>query len=88
MHSCQFTNVYNTWIILFYEYKLLFIIKYLPPEVDSKEAVTSPLVVGVPVPVVSVELNASVGPLVSHSVVEGAAKRTIHNKSVYINVEN
>ena len=60
----------------------MFIINYLPPAVDSKVAVTSPLVVGVPVPSVSVELNASVGPLVSPAEVEDAAKRTIYNKSV------
>ena len=40
------------------------------------------VVVGVPVPAVSVELKASVGPLVSPAVVEDAAKRTIYNKSV------
>ena len=50
--------------------------------------ITSPLMDGVPVPAVSVELNASVVPLVSPVVVEDAAKRTIYNKSVYINVEN
>ena len=66
----------------------MFILYYLPPVVDSKVDVTSPLVVGVPVTAVSVELNASVGPLVSPAVVEDAAKRTIHNKSVHINVEN
>ena len=56
----------------------MFIINYLPPEVDSNVAVTSPLVVGVPVPAVSVELNASVGPLVSSEVVEDAGKQTIY----------
>ena len=60
------------------------IVNYLPPAVDSNVAVTSPLVVGVPVPAVSVELRASVGPLVSPAVVEDAAKRTIYNKSLYI----
>ncbi len=62
----------------------MFIINYLPPAVDSKVAVTSPLVGGVAVPAVSVELKASVGPLVSPAVVEDAAKRTIYNKSLYI----
>ena len=57
-------------------------INYSPPAVDSKVAVTSPLVVGVPGPTVSVELKASVGPLVSPAVMESAAKRTIYNKSV------
>ena len=38
----------------------------------------SPIVLGVPVPAVSVELNASVGPLVSIAVVEYATKRTSH----------
>ena len=52
----------------------------LPPIVDSDVAVTSPLVIGVPVPAVSVELNVSVGPLVSPAVVEDATKRTSHNK--------
>ena len=52
----------------------------LPPIVDSDVAVTSPLVLGVPVPAVSVALKASVGPLVSPSVVEDATKRTRHNK--------
>ena len=61
---------------------------YLPPVVDSKVAVTSPLVVGVSVPAVAFELNVSVDPIVSPAVVEGAAKRTIDNKSVYIIVEN
>ena len=51
----------------------------LPPIVDSDVAVTSPLVLGVPVPAVSVALKASVGPLVSPSV-EDATKRTSHNK--------
>ena len=87
-YICQFTNVDNTRIILFYAYKYLFKIYYLPPVVDSKFDVISPLVVGVPVPPVSVELNASVGPLVSPAVVEDAAKRTIHNKYVYIIFEN
>ena len=40
------------------------IAKFLPPIVDSDVAVTSPLVLGVPVPAVSVALKASVGPLV------------------------
>ena len=62
----------------------MFIINYLPPAVDSKVAVSSPLVAGVAVPAVSVELKASVGPLVSPAVVEDAAKRTIYNKSLYI----
>ena len=56
------------------------IAKFLPPIVDSDVAVTSPLVLGVPVPAVSVELKVSVGPLVSPAVVEDATKRTIHNK--------
>ena len=55
---------------------------YFPPVVDCKVAVTCPLVVGVPVPAVSVEINASVGPLVSTAVEEYSAKRTINNKSV------
>ena len=58
----------------------MFIINFLPPEVDSNVAVASPLVVGVPVPAVSVELNASVGPLVSSAVVEDVAKQTIYIK--------
>ena len=62
----------------------MFIINYLPPAVDTKVAVTSPLVAGVAVPAVSVELKASVGPLVSPAVVEDAAKRTIYNKVIYI----
>ena len=62
----------------------MFIINYLPPAVDSKVAVTSPIVAGVAVPAVSVELKASVGPLVSPAAVEDAAKRTIYNKSLYI----
>ena len=67
----------------------MFIINYLPPAVDSKVAVTSPLVAGVAVPAVSVELKASVGPLVSPAVVEDAAKRTIYNKVfIYIYVDN
>ena len=67
----------------------MFIINYLPPAVDSKVAVTSPLVAGVAVPAVSVELKASVGPLVSPAVVENAAKRTIYNKVfIYIYVDN
>ena len=49
----------------------------LPPAVDPKVAVMSPLVVGFPVPAVPVELNASVGPLVSPTVVEDAAKRNM-----------
>ena len=57
-------------------------INYSPPAVDSKVAVTSPLVVGVPGPAVSVELKASVASLVSPAVLEDAAKRTIYNKSV------
>ena len=52
----------------------------LLPIVVSDVAVTSPLVLGVPVPAVSVALKASVGPLVSPSVVEDATKRTRHNK--------
>ena len=60
------------------------IVNYLPPAVDFNVDVTCPLVVGVPVPAVSVELKASVGPLVSPAVVEDAAKRTIYNKSLYI----
>ena len=39
----------------------------------------SPIVLGVPVPAVSVELKVSVGPLVSTAVVEDATKRTSHN---------
>ena len=50
----------------------------LPPTVDSDVAVTSPIVLGVPVPAVSVELNASVCTLVSTAVVEDATKRTSH----------
>ena len=56
------------------------IANFLPPIVDSDVAVTSPLVLGVPVPAVSVALKASVGPLVPPSVVEDATKRTSHNK--------
>ena len=56
------------------------IANFLPPIVDSDVAVTSPLVLGVPVPAVSVELKVSVGPVVSPSVVEDATKRTSHNK--------
>ena len=56
------------------------IAKFLPPIVDSDVAVTSPLVLGVPVPAVSVALKSSVGPLVSPAVVEDATKRTSHNK--------
>ncbi len=56
------------------------ITNFLPPIVDSDVAVTSPLVLGVPVPAVSVELKVSVGPLVSPAVVEDATKRTSHNK--------
>ncbi len=37
----------------------------MPPIVDSDVAVSSPLVLGVPVPAVSVELKAYVFPLVS-----------------------
>ena len=69
----------------------MFIINYLPPGVDSKVAVMPPLVAGVAVPAVSVELKASVGPLVSPAVVEDAAKRTIYNKAfiyIYIYVDN
>ncbi len=57
----------------------MLIVNYLPPAVDSNVAVTSPFVVGVPVPAVSVELKASVGPLVSPALVEYAAKQTIYN---------
>ncbi len=57
----------------------MFIINYLPPVVVSKVGVTSPLVVGIPVAAVSVELNASDGPLMSPALVEYAAKRTIYN---------
>ena len=60
----------------------MLIVNYLPPAVDPNVAVTSPLVVGVPVPAVSVELKASVGSLVSPAVEEDAPKRTIYNKSV------
>ena len=42
-------------------------------------AITSPVVLGVPVPAVSVEPKVSVGPLVSTAVVEDATKRTSHN---------
>ena len=56
------------------------IANFLPPIVVSDVAVTSPLVLGVPVPAVSVALKASVGPLVPPSVVEDATKRTSHNK--------
>ena len=69
----------------------MLIVNYLPPAVDPNVAVTSPLVVGVPVPAVSVELKASVGSLVSPAVVEDAAKRTIYNKAfiyIYIYVDN
>ena len=52
----------------------------LPPIVDSDVAVTSPLVLGVPVPAVSFELKVSVDPMVSPAVVEDATKRTSHNK--------
>ena len=52
----------------------------IPPIVDSDIAVKSPLVLGVSVPAVLVELKASVGPPVSPAVVEYATKRTTHNK--------
>ena len=55
------------------------ITKFLPPIIDSDVAVTSPLVLGVPVPAVSIGLKASVGTLVSPVVVEDATKRTSHN---------
>ena len=42
--------------------------------VDSKVAVMSSLVVGVPVPTDSVELHASAGPLVSTAVMDDSAK--------------
>ena len=63
-------------------------INYSPPAVDSKVAVTSPLVVGVPGPTVSVELKTSVASLVSPAVLEDAAKRTMYNKSVQRYVAN
>ena len=59
----------------------MYITTCLPPIVESYVglAVTSPLVLGVPVSAVSVALKASVGPLVSPVVVEDATKRTNHN---------
>ena len=59
----------------------MYITTCLPRIGDSVVAVTTPLVLGVPVSAVLVELNASVGPLVSPAVVADATKRTNHNKS-------